>query len=307
MSKSTINVFSRSLVGYASLVRLPNLFTAPPDIVVGLAIATASGYAISTSNAIAIGIASICLYAAGTTFNDYFDVSEDLRFRPERPIPAGEVSRQEALLLGSALLIGGILIAFTIAEAVAGVVAVCLAVTILLYDGLFKGSTAGFLLMGASRGLNVLLGITAAVSPSKLSAWEFVVPAIVVTYIAAVTFLGESETGESDGVSVLVTIIGVVVASAGVIGLLVARSPPFSETSLTILLLISFLIWTGRALKTAYTDPSPSTIGHAVGTCVLGLVILNAAFAATVDFFLGIITLSFFIPAIGLSGKFDVS
>lgn len=301
------NLSRRTLIGYANLVRLPNLFTAPPDIVVGLAIVIASGYAISITAAIGIGVASICLYAAGTTFNDYFDVGEDTRLRPERPIPAGVVSQQGALLLGTTLLVGGILIALIAAGAIAGAVAACLAITILLYDGLFKGSAVGFLLMGANRGLNVLLGISAVVSPIRLAIWEFAVPAIIVLYIAAVTFLGESETGESDIMSIRVAILGVVFATLGVLGFLIVQSPPLLETLLTIILLIGFVVWTGRALREAYTNPSPSTIGPAVGTCVLALVILNAAFAATVDFSLAILVLLFLVPAMVLSGKFDVT
>lgn len=301
------NVARRSLVGYASLVRLPNLFTAPPDIVVGLAIATASGYAISITTAVGLAIASICLYAAGTTFNDYFDVDEDARLRPERPIPAGTVSRRGALVLGGISLTGGVLLAALVAGTAAGTVATCLAVTILLYDGLFKGSAAGFLLMGSSRGLNVLLGTTVAVSPLELSAWALAVPVLIATYIATVTFLGESETGESDGTAVLVAILGTTVATAGVIGLLVVRPSPPVETALTLLLLGWFASWTGRALKAAYVNPSPSTIGPAVGTCVLALVVLNAALAATVDVLLAIGTLAFLGPAVGLSSAFDIS
>jgi heme O synthase-like polyprenyltransferase len=301
------NLSRRTLIGYANLVRLPNLFTAPPDIVVGLAIVIASGYAISITAAIGTVVASVCLYAAGTTFNDYFDVEEDVRFRPERPIPAGVVSQQEALLLGSTLLVGGVLIALIAAGAIAGAVAACLAITILLYDGLFKGSVVGFLSMGANRGLNILLGISAVVSPIRLAVWELAVPAIIVVYIAAVTFLGESETGESDLMSIRVAMLGVVFATLGVIGFLVVQSPPLLETLITIVLLIGFVIWTGRALRAAYTNPSPSTIGPAVGTCVLALVVLNAAFAATVDISLAFLVLLFLAPAMVLSGKFNVT
>lgn len=299
--------FVGSLVAYARLVRLPNLFTAPPDIVVGAALATAAGYAVSIRAVVGLGIASVCLYAAGTTFNDYFDADEDARLRPERPIPAGAVPRRNAFALGTGLLGGGVLIVLLAVGADGAAVAGCLALAIVLYDWVFKGTVAGFLFMGTTRGLNVLLGATAAVSPVVLPTWALAVPAVITIYIAAVTFLGESETGESDVLSVTLAMAGVGIATLGVIGLLAVLSPSVPMLALAAVLLVGFVAWTGTALRTAYADPSPTTIGPAVGTCVLALVVLNAAFAAAVAPQWSILVLAFLGPAIGLSRAFDVS
>lgn len=296
-----------SLASYATLVRLPNLFTAPPDIVVGGALAVGVGHDVPAVAVFGLAVASVLLYAAGTTLNDYVDASEDARERPERPIPVGEVSRPRALALGLVFLTAGVVTAVIAAGTRAGVVAGLLAFTVVLYDGVLKGSAVGFLAMGATRGLNVLLGVTAALSPTSLPVWAIGVPGIVTVYIAGVTWMAANETGTSDRADVVPAIGGVGVAALGVVGLLIVRSPRPVDVVLALLFLACFLGWTGRALRSAYATPTPETIGPAVGACVLGLTALNSAFAATIDPVLALLAVVFLIPAVGLSRVFSVS
>ena len=51
------------------------------------------------------------LYLAGMALNDLADREEDARERPERPIPSGAVSPRAAALIGGSLLLGGVLAA----------------------------------------------------------------------------------------------------------------------------------------------------------------------------------------------------
>jgi 4-hydroxybenzoate polyprenyltransferase len=292
----------------AALVRLPNLFTAPPDVVLGAALAAAAGHSVSAAPVAGLAAASVLLYAAGTTLNDYFDADEDARERADRPIPAGDISRRSALALGVGLLGGGVGVAVVAADAVGGIVAGTLALAVLLYDGLVKDSAAGFLVMGSARALNVLLGTTTAeVSPIALPLGALAVPAIVLVYIAGVTSMAEGETGTGSRRAVLVAVGGVIVAALGVLGhlLVQARSP--LDTALTLALLIGFLVWTGRPLRTALATPVPRTIGPAVGACVVGLVILDAAYAAAVGPAWALAAVAFFVPSVGLSRVFDVT
>jgi 4-hydroxybenzoate polyprenyltransferase len=292
----------------ATLVRLPNLFTAPPDVVLGAALVAAAGFDVPVPAVVGLAVASVLLYAAGTTLNDYFDAEEDARQRPERPIPAGDVSRRGALALGLVLLAAGTIVALVVAGAIAGVIAGGIALAILLYDGAFKGSAVGFLFMGSTRGLNVLLGTTAAsVVPTRLPRWVLGVAVVVLLYIAAVTYMAEGETGDGDRRAVSTAVGGVTVAAAGVVGLLFVQTPSTLEVALVAALLVGFLVWTGRPLRTAYLDPGPGRIGPAVGACVLGLTLLDAAFAATVAPAWGLAALAFLVPAVGLSRVFDVT
>jgi 4-hydroxybenzoate polyprenyltransferase len=298
----------RPIVAYATLVRLPNLFTAPPDVVLGAALASAAVGGVPLDNVVGLVVASMLLYAGGTTLNDYFDAEEDARERPERPIPSGDVSRGGALALGVVLLSGGVVVALLVAGVIAGATAGALALSVLLYDGVFKGSAAGFLFMGASRGLNVLLGVAAAgVALIELPTWVLAVPVLVSLYIAGVTYMAEGETDAGGRGPVLAAMAGAVAATLGVVALVAVRQPPPVEMGLAFVFLIGFLVWVGRPLRAAYADPAPDVVGPAVGACVLGLSVLDAAFAAVVGAAWATAALAFVVPAVGLSRAFDVT
>ncbi|PSP72717.1 4-hydroxybenzoate polyprenyltransferase [Halobacteriales archaeon QH_9_66_26] len=291
---------------YATLVRVPNLFSAPPDVLLGAALATTTGVTVSLPALVGLALASVLLYAGGVVVNDYFDAAIDATERPDRPIPAGRVSRRAAGVLGVALLAAGVALAFVAAGLRGGAVAAALAATIALYDGALKGGPVGFLAMGAARGLNVLLGTTAA-GTVALSAWALAVPAVVTLYIAAVTYMAANEATDTPRKAVATAAAGVVVAAAAVLVVVAAVGPPIVRSALAVALAGGVLAWTGRALEPAYADPHPGTVGPAVGACVLGLALLDAAFAAVVGVGWSLAVLAFLVPAVALARTFDVS
>ena len=81
---------------YLQLVRLPNVFTAFADIcmatVVQLKRLDAEGPAQSWFDRwptfMLLLLASGCLYCGGMVWNDYFDIEQDRRERPSRPLPS---------------------------------------------------------------------------------------------------------------------------------------------------------------------------------------------------------------------------
>src|SRR4051812_42314353 len=96
---------------YAQLVRLPNVFTAFADI--GLGGLAAAAHSERHPGALLdhwlpfllLLLASGLLYCAGMVWNDFFDIEQDRRERPFRPIPSGNVPLRTAGRLGGALLI----------------------------------------------------------------------------------------------------------------------------------------------------------------------------------------------------------
>lgn len=294
-------------VAYASLVRVPNLFTAPPDVLLGATLATGS-VAATPGAVVGLATASVLLYAAGTTLNDAFDAPVDADERPERPIPSGEVSRATGFALGATLLSAGVLVALLTAGPASGGVAVLLAGGILLYDGVLKGSAAGFLTMGAVRGLDVALGTTVAGSfPGTGPTASAVVPLVVAAYVAAVTYMADQESRGGNRTAVGIAVAGAAGAALAVaVFVLTVGSGPVA-TAVALGLGAAFLWWTGRPLQRAYAEPSPERVGPAVGACVVGLVLLDAAFAAAVDPASGVVVAAFLVPAVGLSRAFDVT
>lgn len=308
MAGSTRSRFARSLADYAALVRVPNLFTAPPDVLLGVALAAGAGASVATPGVVGLAVASVLLYAAGTTLNDAFDAPADATERPERPIPSGRVSRRAGFGFGALLLLGGVATATLAAGATGGVVAAGIAVAILLYDGVLKGGLAGFATMGAIRGLNVLLGATAAgLSPAELPGGAIAVALAVTAYVSGVTYMAANETERGNRHAVAVAGLGALVAGAFLGLRLLGARPGAVPTLVTLGLAVGFLGWVGRALWNAFREPVPGTIGPAVGTCVLALVLLDAAFAAPTSLGLAAVILSFLVPAIGLNRFFSVT
>src|SRR2546426_274363 len=113
----------RVLTSLFELVRLPNIFTAPPDVAMGLAV---SGAAL-TSSAATLLLASACAYAGGMALNDACDATLDARERPERPIPSGRITR------AGAFTVAGILLALSLVRAAAIGFASLLAIAVALF------------------------------------------------------------------------------------------------------------------------------------------------------------------------------
>src|SRR5438094_447674 len=97
------------LLPYARLVRLPNVFTALADIGLGGFAAVATGdVAPPWPMLLLLPAASACLYSAGMVWNDFFDLEQDRRERPFRPLPSGEIHPRQAAVLGTLLLLAGV-------------------------------------------------------------------------------------------------------------------------------------------------------------------------------------------------------
>ncbi len=144
----------RARVGvWLELLRLPNLFTVPGDVLVGWVLAGMRGGFPWAGVA-----ASLCLYSAGLLLNDCLDVHIDRCERPQRPIPSGRITRGRVLIVAMVLSGCGLVLSGSGIE-IAGL----LLALIVCYDGGIKRIPGlGVLVMGACRGVNVWLG--AAVS-----------------------------------------------------------------------------------------------------------------------------------------------
>src|SRR5262245_11688825 len=94
------------LRAYAQLVRLPNIFIALANICLG-ALVTQS----LPQNWLPFAcllLASACLYSSGMVWNDFFDLSQDKRERPFRPLPSGRITTRSAAFFGTGLVTAGI-------------------------------------------------------------------------------------------------------------------------------------------------------------------------------------------------------
>ena len=89
---------------WLQLFRVPNLLTVPGDPIAGVFLAAAAANAAIPASAMFAAMAvSLLLYGAGLLQNDYFDLPEDRRERPRRPLPSGAVRPVYAIAVAVSL------------------------------------------------------------------------------------------------------------------------------------------------------------------------------------------------------------
>src|SRR5262245_31717989 len=96
-----------SLLTLLKLGRVSNLPTVWTNVLAGTLLSGGAWYGWRTAVVLA---AMTLFYVGGMYLNDYFDRAIDTRERPERPIPAQEISPFTALAIGAGMLGGGILL-----------------------------------------------------------------------------------------------------------------------------------------------------------------------------------------------------
>jgi len=301
---------------YAQLVRLPNLPSAFADILLG-ALATAALPSQWLPFAFLLP-ASACLYCAGMVWNDFFDVAQDRRERPFRPIPSGQVSRGEAALVGAVLLLGGVLFAGLAGLALehpkhptwlCGSIALYLVAAIFLYDGWLKRTPLGPVSMGACRFLNVLLGLSASGglairdSTGRDNVGLGVHLAFVVgLYIVGVTWLARTEARASSKKQL--TGAALVMLASLFLGLaLAARVAPGIPSPLFPYLLVALGVVVGLPIQQAIRRPSPERVQAAVKRSLMGLVLLDAVLATALAGSFGLLILLLLGPSLYLNRK----
>lgn len=169
------------------LGRISNLPTVWSNVLVGALLA---GARLDDARLPLLMTAMSLSYVGGMFLNDAFDRDFDALHRPERPIPAGDVSAAQVFGIGFGLLAGGfVLVAAAAPNARAALSALGLAATIVGYDAFHKGNPLAPLLMGLCRVLVVLtsaLACAGAVSaPVALAATALLCHLIGLTYIAS--------------------------------------------------------------------------------------------------------------------------
>ena len=274
---STTTVKSQSIWAYLQLMRPANIITAWADILLGFAAAGAVTAEINSLDFVTLGwliLATTGLYGGGVVFNDVCDAELDAVERPERPIPTGRASLNGAIALGTFLLVMGIVAAAMVSN-FSAILAGIVAITALLYDKWGKHRTIlGPINMGACRGGNLLLGVS-AIPGAVGDRWYLAL--IPIVYIAAITAISQGEVSGGKKITgfVAIAFVAIVIGSILGLGILPEYTLPIA---LPFLILFSALVLP-PFIKAAIT-PSPELIQMAVKAGVLSLIVLDAAIAA---------------------------
>jgi 4-hydroxybenzoate polyprenyltransferase len=293
---------------YLQLVRLPNLFTAAADSLAGWLIV--NGSLENPIRWLPLVFASVAIYAGGIVLNDVFDFEIDKAERPNRPLPSGRVSRKFAAWFGAIALGLGPLLAGLSGSIASLVVGLVLTVCVLGYDAGLKKTWFGPEVMGACRGLNLLLGMSQAPAMGGPTAW--LIAGSLALFVVGVTWISRSEveTGQRRGIALGVgleqwALLGVLLASIatssrfGIASLQGGRTSPMVGLVFWIVVVVVI----NRANFLALRTPVPNLIQRAVKTGVLSLVWLDVVAVTTVRGPIdGLIVAALWVPAF-LLGK----
>jgi len=289
---------------YLRLIRLPNVFTTPSNILAGYfaAVTTAPAEADGVQ-LIALMVSSGLLYIAGIVLNDYFDIEIDKKERPSRPLPSGKISKGYALTIA----IVALLIANIIALVVGPIsLAISLALTILIiaYDYQLKYTVIGPFAMGGTRFLNVIFGASPVLLYIDNHSVAIVAAAAssLFFYVSSITILSKKEVGNERPNSTLVILI--------VFGVILAIVPLGVLLQLEWTFLLNLSIFAAVIIVTfrQYIAKEVLSVQKAVRNMVISIIILDSVFVTgTAGLPNGLATLLLIAPVVVLAKKLYVT
>ena len=268
------------LWAWLELFRLPNLLTVPGDAIAGFLLAQAAGLSAPRPHlqlALA-GAVSLLIYAAGLLWNDWFDLPEDLRQRPSRPLPSRRVRTGQAALVACLLAAASIAVA-AVAGSTTLWVALALAGLVLAYDiALKRVPLVGPLAMGSCRGLSVLVGAAALGADGLTRAPVIAAAAGITLYVAAVTWLARGETRQRDVTIHLLAIAAAFAAwLAAVATTLLAAGAVEGQWRLAMLMPAALAgLWVAGCLAALGREPQPRLVQRTVGGLISGIILVQA-------------------------------
>jgi 4-hydroxybenzoate polyprenyltransferase len=182
---------------YFLLIRAPNLFTVPSNILSGYFATTTPSNA-DPQQLLALIISSVLLYASGIVLNDYFDMKVDKKERPGRPLASGSIAVRSALILAASSITAANILTLFVGWT-SFIVSCVLTSVIFGYNyRLKRNAISNPLVMGVARFLNVILGGSSAlgVVPTMDMMLVFVGYCLFL-YTAAISVLSRMEVSEA--------------------------------------------------------------------------------------------------------------
>jgi 4-hydroxybenzoate polyprenyltransferase len=273
------------------LVRLPNVFTAPADVAMGLA---AAGASCEPRFALLFG-ASALAYAGGMALNDARDAELDAVERPNRPIPSGRISRTAAYLIAFVCL-GGALALASLVGIHSLIAAAALVSLIVLYDVSARRTALGPLVMGLCRFFDAMLGV----SVGGIGLHAIGPPVILFSWVFVLTGVSRFEVREAPAKVMKEAGVSFAFLLALSVVMLIQRG---GSDGLPFLALLAW--WMAAPLRNAMVEPTPPRIIRLIKASVLGIIFLDAAVAGGAwGVAPGVAVAALFAPAYALGKRF---
>jgi hypothetical protein len=252
-----------STSGWLQLARVSNTPTVVSNTVAGAVLASES----PDAGAVAVVAGAMALfYTAGMILNDLLDFDVDVRERPERPLPSGDVSRPAALTAVISLFAAGeaLLLLEGTEPFLAGLGLIAL---IVLYDAWHKGNPLSPVLMGACRAMVYFVAAFAVAGgvPTEVA----VAAGVLLLYIVGLTQVAKAEGGGVLAAWPLAAVLAAVGYWAG-----------WVNSVWYVVLLLAFLAWVVRAL---WLVRRAHRIGAGVVSLIAGVALFDALAVASVE------------------------
>ncbi|KAF4407632.1 MULTISPECIES: SCO3242 family prenyltransferase [Streptomyces] len=284
---------------WAELLRLSALFSVPGDAFAG---AAAAGRAPNRGTVLA-ACASLCLYEAGMTLNDWADRDVDAVERPHRPLPSGRIAPGAAFGAAAGLTAAGLGLA-AVAGRPALATATALAGAVWAYDLRLKNTKAGPAAMAAARALDLLMGAAATAGRSARTGGAgpdavpraFPAAALLGAHTYAVTLVSRRETegGSSTLPLAALGVLGGIARAAGRNPRAAAAAPggraapepvppvlpAGRRLTAPAFFAAGYAATAARPYAHAALNPSPYLYQRAVGGGIRAMIPLQAALAA---------------------------
>jgi 4-hydroxybenzoate polyprenyltransferase len=296
---------SQRVKEYLQLIRLPNVFTTPSNILAGYfaAVTTTTAAEADGVHLIALMVSSGLLYIAGIVLNDYFDIEIDKKERPSRPLPSGKISKGYALTIAIVALLIANIIALIVGP-ISLAISLTLTLLIIAYDYQLKYSVLGPFAMGGTRSLNVIFGASPVLLyiDNHSIAIVGVAAASLFFYVSSITILSKKEVGKERPNSTLVILI--------VFGVILAIVPLGMLLQFEWTFLLNLSIFAGVTIVTfrQYIAKEVPSVQKAVRNMVISIIILDSVFVSgTAGLPYGLATLLLIAPVVVLAKKLYVT
>lgn len=292
-----------SIKDYLVLVRLPNLFTLPSNILVGMATVSSLAFTLTSFTQFLLLVTiSVLLYCVGIVLNDLYDFDIDKKERPNRPLPSGKISRRSAIVLVAVFSTIALILSLQVSFSTLVISSILFSV-IFGYDKYLKNTYAGPFTIASARVMNILLGTSVSLrsvdSYSQIVTLTFVL-IITFVYVSLIGFISRYEVhGFSDNTKLLLppAIVATVISSI----ILFTLMGFFKLESLIILSLFSFIMII--SFSRIYRRDSGRT-QQIVRNMILSIIVLDSTFlTGIIGIELGLVVLTLMAPLLVLANK----
>lgn len=204
------------------------------------------------------------LYIAGMFLNDACDAVFDRQYRPERPIPAGHMTRRAVWWWGSGWIVLGILCLFRI-SGTTGLLALILTFFIVLYNLTHKRTALAPLLMGACRCL--LYFVAASAGIERLTGWSVWGGLVMGGYIVGLSCIARVESMRGP-----VRFWPIILLASPIVLALTMNASFYRSTALLLSLIVA--LWCVKSIRYTF-DPHARDIGRTVSGLLAGIVLVD--------------------------------